>query len=186
MNEEMKAAVVVYSETGFTRRYAGWIAEETGLEVVELKRLLSDKRTGYDLLVFGSGVYGGELGGKKDIIKAIRRNPDARVICFAVGLSPAGEETARKVRDATFGGKISCPVFFLPGGLDKERLNSSRKTELFLYRMMMKRQPDQSEAIRCLLKRTDSSCDLTDRAAIASLTEKINVCLEAEKGNVTL
>lgn len=182
----MKAAIIVYSETGFTRRYANWIAEETGLEVVELKRLLSDKKTGYDLLVFGSGVYGGELGGKRDILKAIRQNPDAKVLCFAVGLSPAGEETVRKVRNSTFGEKVSCPMYFFPGGLDRERMNSSRKTELFLYRMMMKRQPDQNETIRCLLKRTDSSCDLTDRAAIAPLTEKINGCLEAEKGKATL
>lgn len=181
----MKAAIIVYSETGFTRRYANWIAEETGLEVVELKRLVSDKGGEYDLLVFGSPVYGSELGGKRDILKAIRRSPNAKVLCFAVGLTPAGEEAVRKVKNATFGEKVSCPMYFFPGGLDKERLSSSRKTELFLYRMMMKRQPDQSKTIQCLLERTDSSCDLTDRAAIVPLTEKINACLEAEKGKET-
>ena len=181
-HKDMKAAIIVYSETGFTRRYADWIAEETGLEVLELnKKFLSDKDMGYDLLVFGSPVYGGELGGRRGILRTIRRNPDAQVLCFAVGLSPVNEETAKKVKNAAFGGEVSCPVFFFPGGLDKDRLEPSRRTELFLYRMMMKRQPDKSETIRHLLKQTENSCDLTDRAAIAPLTQQINTCLRQRK-----
>lgn len=49
----MRAVVVYASQTGFTRRYAEWIAEELGGEAVPVERADGIDAGSYDAVVFG-------------------------------------------------------------------------------------------------------------------------------------
>ena len=49
----MKTVVIYNSQTGFTKRYAEWIAEETGADCFELNEAKKKSMDEYDAIVFG-------------------------------------------------------------------------------------------------------------------------------------
>jgi len=169
----MKAKIFYVSETGFTRRYAQWIAEETGLEAVDSWREGDPAIQDCAMLVIGSPVYGGEICGKNRLKKLLRANKNAKKLIFLTGLAPENPQRLRELcrHDLGMGEDIS--LWYFPGGLDKEKLAPSRRTELFLYRVMMKRTRDRTDTIAQLLRRTENSCDLTDREYIRTLTDAV-------------
>ena len=51
----MKTIVIYNSQTGFTKRYAQWIAEEINADCVELSIAKNTDLDSYDAIVFGCG-----------------------------------------------------------------------------------------------------------------------------------
>lgn len=49
----MKTIVIYNSQTGFTKRYAGWIAEAAGADCLELSAAKRRSLESYDAIVFG-------------------------------------------------------------------------------------------------------------------------------------
>ena len=58
----MKTIVIFNSQTGFTRRYAEWIAEATGADFMELSLAKQKDLTAYEAVIFGGWACGGEIG----------------------------------------------------------------------------------------------------------------------------
>lgn len=73
----MKAVVVYSSKTGFTKKYAQWIAEDLSLEAYELEESdnLKEVLSGVDTLIFGGGLYAIGINGLKNCSMKIRKNP---------------------------------------------------------------------------------------------------------------
>ena len=86
----MKRIVVYQSGTGFTAKYAGWIAEELGCEVKEYKKVKPDELAGFDQVIYGGWILGGMVFGY-DKIKALNLK---NVVVFGVGMSFPDEEAA--------------------------------------------------------------------------------------------
>ena len=170
----MNALILVSSETGYTRKYADWISEITGFPVYE-----SDVKSGIDfseqdIIIFGSPIYGGELLGKKMLKKILKQTDTTKIICFATGIYPWSASYEKKLRKNVLENEEpDVSFYYFTGGLDKEKLKSSRKTELFLYRMMMKRHPDREEKEAILLERTDHSGDYTDKEMLKPLLDEL-------------
>ena len=57
----MKTIVIYNSQTGFTKRYAQWIAEAAGAECVELEAARRCNYDDYDAIVFGSWACAGGI-----------------------------------------------------------------------------------------------------------------------------
>ena len=170
----MDGVILVSSETGFTKKYADWISEETGFAVSSPDSSAKLIPSNVNIIIFGSPIYGGELKKQKLLRRLLDEAGDTKIICFATGLYPADEALEKRLRDRFIGKNRSDAAFYyLPGGLDKEKLKPARKTELFLYRMMMNRHPDKGEAERIFLKRTGDSADYTDRGLLKPLLEDI-------------
>lgn len=62
----MKTIVIFNSQTGFTRRYAEWIAEATGADFMELSLAKQKDLTAYEAVIFGDGLR--------------RRNPQPQLV----------------------------------------------------------------------------------------------------------
>ena len=76
----MKSIVVYKSGTGFTEKYAGWIADELKCEAVELKDFKKFSPSDFDLVVFGGWIMGGCLMGF-DKIKVLNLKKEKK--CFS-------------------------------------------------------------------------------------------------------
>ena len=50
----MKTIVIYNSQTGFTKRYAQWIAEAAGADCVELSEAKKKSMDSYEAIIFGS------------------------------------------------------------------------------------------------------------------------------------
>ena len=91
----MKKVVIYQSGTGFTAKYAGWIAERLGCEAKEYKSMNSKELTDYDLVIYGGWILGGMVFGYDKIKKLNLKN----VIVFGVGMTVPSEELAIKIAE---------------------------------------------------------------------------------------
>ena len=56
-----KTAVIYNSQTGFTKRYAGWISEALSCECFELKAVKNKDFKDYDRIIFGGWACAGSV-----------------------------------------------------------------------------------------------------------------------------
>ena len=131
----MKIIIIYNSKTGFTKKYAHWIAEELNCNVLPYDEFLQADKTDItknDIIIFGSGILAGKIW-HLDKIKthfASHKN----LIIFATGATPAAEtETITKVwaSNLTEDEAKRIPHFYMQSGLNYEKMG-------FLNRLVMK------------------------------------------------
>jgi menaquinone-dependent protoporphyrinogen IX oxidase len=166
-----KILILVSSQTGFTMRYADWISEETGADIMRLEEVSDDSVRPYRIIVFGCPIYGNEYHRMRKCREIQKRHPDKKFIFFATGIYPATEKTLGRIQRNNFGNEKDVALFYFPGGLKKEKLTGSQRALLGIYKVMMKRRDDLSEDDRTVLKRMGVSGDYTDRSYIDPLIQ---------------
>ena len=84
----MKAVVIYKSKTGYTKKYAEWIAEDLACESRSIKGVKLDDLKNYGLVIYGGGVYAGMIAGLGKVKNWMEKSPDKTWIIFATGASP--------------------------------------------------------------------------------------------------
>ena len=143
----MKAIILFESKSGFSEKYARWIAEAPGCIASRLSDFDPADLAKYDTVVFGGGLYAVGINGMKKFRELMRR-PEAagkRVAVFATGASPAKEEVLAKVRDANLSEeeRNKFKFFYLRGGFDYSRLNKTDKLAMSLLKLKIKLTPEK-------------------------------------------
>jgi menaquinone-dependent protoporphyrinogen IX oxidase len=171
----MKAIVLYRSLSGFTKRYAEWIAEDLGADLYDCRergiRPLSD----YDLVVHCGSLHRGGING----IEVVKRNLVAlagkRVVVLVVGGSANREGIAEEVLAANFTEeqRMRVRLFYLRGGFDLRKLNMKNRILMALkIRQLRKKEAESLEADeRDLLAAYANPADVTDRAGIRPLVD---------------
>lgn len=163
----MNKLVVYQSETGFTRLYAQWIAEALGCPARPAGEVTEAELAGTGLIIFGGWLMGSRIMG----LEKIRRAAPQRLVVFAVGITPAGPETAEQTRRQNHLGAL--PFFYLEGGLRKERLGLIKRAMLGMVKTSLARKGEKSAQDLLLLSRLDASCDCTDRQSLQPLLDSV-------------
>lgn len=60
---DIKKIVVYKSRTGFTEKYAHWIAEDLHCDAVSLEKISASQMSRYDVIIFGGGIHAGRSMG---------------------------------------------------------------------------------------------------------------------------
>ena len=81
-------AVVYCSQTGFTKRYAEWLAEELGCTAIPYARRSGIDLSKTDVLVFCSWFHAASIKGATWFKRAMRENPALQVAVLATGATP--------------------------------------------------------------------------------------------------
>ena len=89
----MKKIVVYQSGTGFTAKYAGWIAQDLDCEAKEYKNVNPSELAGFDMVIYGGWIFGGMVVGF-DKIKALNLK---NVVVFGVGITVPSAEITEKL-----------------------------------------------------------------------------------------
>lgn len=170
----MSGRIGTISFSGFTRRYADWIAEETGLSVCDLREIRNiDIEDPY--LLVGVPVHGQELCEIRKIRKLIReKDPEKQLILYATGLRCDDENVKENILKYNFNDLRPDAFFYFTGGLDKDRLATNDRMFLRLQQMMISRHPDCTESDEELLFRMKNGGDYTDRQQISPLIDYLN------------
>lgn len=95
----MKTIVIYHSKTGFTKRYAEWIAEAAGADCLELSVAKKKDLNKYETIVFGGWACAGNISKINWFKDNIDKWADRKLIVFCVGGNPIGNpliETALK------------------------------------------------------------------------------------------
>ena len=165
----MKAIVVFRSKTGYTKRYAKWIAEELGCDIKE-NASFSDI-AGYDTVICGGGVYTGGVNGAKLITGNLDKLSGKKLVLFAVGANAGSDKDVKPMwnRILTDEQQKTVGHFYLRGGFD---MNKLRGMDKFLMKMMkshLEKKKEKTPQTMELLEMFGNAGDFSDRENIRDL-----------------
>lgn len=172
----MKTVVVYTSQTGFTKRYAQWIAQAAGADCLELSAAKGRDLSGYEAIIFGGWARAGGICGLNWFKDNLGRWAGKKLIVFCVGGSPANSPEVGPALERNFSGeqRKQVSVFYCPGGFNYEKMPLASKLMMKLFIKMLKSRRGQTEAEREMVKMISSSYDISDKAYIQPILD----CLE--------
>lgn len=172
----MKTIVIYNSQTGFTKRYAQWIAEAAGADCFELSAAKKKDLTAYEAIIFGSWACAGSISKISWFRGNIDKWADKKLIAFCVGASPIENpeiETALKqIFNESEQQKVN--IFYCPGGFSYEKMSAPSKLMMKLFIKTLRAKKDKTEEEQAMIKMISQSYDISDRKYI----EPILNCLE--------
>ncbi|MFH5835931.1 flavodoxin domain-containing protein [Proteiniclasticum sp. C24MP] len=180
----MKAAVVYSSKTGFTRKYAHWIAEDLSLEAYDLKYDLNEVKnlkevlSGIDTLIFGGGLYAIGINGLKKVMDEDQVDGIPNVFVFCTGLSLRSEEVQREIFENNLKDveKKNVKLYYYRGGFDFRKLSFIDRLLMRLMKlkidMKKKKRPLTSDE-KGMLAVFHRQVDFTDRELIRDLVQEV-------------
>lgn len=172
----MKDEIVIYrSLSGFSEKYARWIAEDFECECVPYGEISKEELLKYRCVVFGGYVRFEKMDAAKEIAEFISGLPD--VVLYIVGATPMTDRIAtgymlrRTYRQSKYFQFV--PHFYLQGGMAIDRLG---RMERFLVRIMIfiiKYLPFATKDMKDAGERMGHSADFSNRANISALVEYV-------------
>ncbi len=172
----MKTIVIYNSQTGFTKRYAQWIAEAAGADCLELSKAKGKSLDEYEAVVFGSWACAGSVSKINWFKGNIDKWTNKKLIAFCVGASPIDSPQIEQSLKNNFNEaqmkKVS--VFYCPGGFNYEKMSAVSRLMMKMFIKSLKAKKDKTEEDEEMIKMISASYDISDRKYI----EPILKCLE--------
>lgn len=172
----MKTVVIYNSQTGFTKRYARWIAEAAGADCLELSTAKNKNMDSYEAIVFGGWACAGSISKLNWFKSNIDKWAGKKLIAFCVGGSPIDNPEIEPALKQNFKEseleKVS--VFYCPGGFNYEKMSTPSKLMMKLFIKTLKAKKNKTEEEQEMIKMISTSYDISDKKYI----EPILKCLE--------
>lgn len=164
----MNAVIVYASQTGFTKKYADWLAESLGAEALELNAAKAKEDTffdKYDAVIFGGWANMGKVTGASWLLSRMDKWKAKKLAVFCVGASPADGPHVDEMIDKIFTQEQSkfARAFYCPGGLNYEKLSFGGKIAMKAFAAMMKKKKAETEAEKFMSESLSKSFDIADK-----------------------
>lgn len=172
----MKGIIIYKSRTGFTQRYAQWISEELKYDIESYQDIRKDSIEQYDLVIYGGNLYAGKIDGLAKIKDLVSNNKKCRLMVFATGASPAeAEEEIDKVWSENLSAEElkEVPHFYMPGGLNYEKMGFVDRTLMRIFSKMMEKKKDKTASDEECAKAITASYDISSKDYIKPLVKYI-------------
>lgn len=160
----MKTIVIYNSQTGFTKRYAEWIAEKANAECMEYSKAKKTDLENYDAIIFGGWAMAGSITKIKWFKKNISKWKGKKLIAFCVGASPIDSPDVNDFLANSFTEDEfkSVKVFYCPGGLNYEKMSNSSKVMMKMFVKMLNSKKEKTEEDLKMIKMISGSYDISD------------------------
>lgn len=169
----MKTIVIYNSQTGFTKRYAGWIAEATGADCLELSEAKRESMDAYEAIVFGGWACAGSISKLNWFKGNIDKWSDKILIAFCVGGSPIDNPEIEPALNRNFNEsqlkKVS--IFYCPGGFNYEEMSAPSKLMMKMFIKTLKAKKNKTEEEQEMIKMISRSYDISDKKYIEPILE---------------
>lgn len=169
----MKTLVIYHSQTGFTKRYAEWIAEAAGADCLALSAAKGKSLDTYEAIVFGSWACAGRISKLNWFKDNVDKWMDKKLIVFCVGASPIENpeiEQFLKKNLEEYGLK-KADAFYCPGGFNYEKMSVPSKLVMKMFIKMLKAKKDKTDVEREMVKMISASYDISDKKYIEPVLE---------------
>ncbi len=172
----MKTAVIYNSQTGFTKRYALWIADAAGADCFALSEAKRKNMDAYGTIVFGGWACAGGISKLRWFKGNMDRWAGKKLIVFCVGGSPADSPEIEPAlrRNFTDSEREKISVFYCPGGFNYEKMSAPSKLMMKMFIKTLKGKKEQTKEEKETVKMISSSYDISDKKYI----EPILACLQ--------
>ena len=169
----MKTIVIYNSQTGFTKRYAEWIAEAAGADCLEFSEAKRKSMDTYEAIVFGGWAHAGSISRLNWFKGNIDKWADKKLIAFCVGGSPIDNpeiDIALK-RNFNESEQKKVKTFYCPGGFNYEKMPTPSKLMMKMFVKTLKAKKDKTEAEEIMAKMISSSYDISDKKYIEPILQ---------------
>lgn len=172
----MKTIVIYNSQTGFTKRYAQWIAEAAGADCFELSEAKKKNLAAYEAIIFGGWACAGGISKLSWFKGNIDKWAVKKLIAFCVGGSPIDSPDIEPALKRNFNESElkRVRVFYCPGGFNYEKMSAPSKLMMKMFIKALKAKKCKTEAEEEMIKMISSSYDISDQKYIEPILE----CLE--------
>lgn len=172
----MKAIVIYNSQTGFTKRYAQWTAEETKAECLELSATKKKDLSACEVIIFGGWARGGSISKINWFKSNMDKWKDKKLIVFCVGAGPIDNPEIEPALKQNFSDteleKVN--LFYCPGGINYEKMPVSSKLMMKMFLNMLTAKKNKTDTELEMIKMLSTSYDISDKKYI----EPILQCLK--------
>lgn len=172
----MKGIIVYKSKYGATKKYAEWLADATGFDIIEVSDAKVSFLRDYDVLVFGGGVYATGVPMVRFLKKNIKALSDKKIIVFCDGASPYEENAFKEVKEHVMTGELQkIPFFYCRGAWNMEAMNiADRNLCKLLQKAVAKKDPKDYEIWEAaLVEAGRNTKDWTDKAYLKPIIDEI-------------
>lgn len=172
----MKTIVIYHSQTGFTKRYAKWIADAAGADCLDLSEAKKKNLDKYNAIIFGGFACAGSISKLGWFKSHIEQWADKKLIAFCVGASPIDspdiEPALKQNFNETQWKKVN--VFYCPGGLNYEKMSVPSRLMMKLFLKTLDAKKVKTEAEQEMVKMIAASYDISDKQYIEPILNCLN------------
>ena len=173
----MKSIVIYNSQTGFTKKYAEWIAETAACEAVDIKMASKINLFEYDALVFGSWCKAGHIQNVKWFKNIMPELAEAgkKLFVYFVGASPADSPGVPVTKDINFtkAQQEIVKLFYCPGGINYDNMGFCSKLAMKLLIKGMKAKKNPTEDELRIIRTLSQNYDITDKKYVEEIIAEI-------------
>lgn len=169
----MKTIVIYNSQTGFTKRYAEWIAEATGADCLELSAAKKKNLTTYEAIILGGWACAGRINKISWFKGNIDKWTDKKLIAFCVGASPIDNPEIEVALRQNFNEPELKKVktFYCPGGFNYEKMSVPSKLMMKMFLKTLKAKKEKTTEEQIMIKMISSSYNISDKKYIEPILQ---------------
>ena len=163
----MKTLIIYTSQTGFTKKYAEWLAEKMSGDLLEQKdarKKPAEYFEDYDAICYGGWVMAANIVKVKWFLEKAAGWKNKRLAVFCVGGSPNDNPDldAFLKNVLTEEQKTYIKVFYCQGGFNYEKMNGPSRIAMKMFVSALKKKKDATEDEKMAIEKMSSSYDISD------------------------
>ncbi len=175
-----KKIVVYKSKTGFTEKYARWIADDLGCDAICLEKISISELTQYDVVIFGGGIHAGTINGIKFIKNNLSLFKDKKIIVFATGATPPIQEEIERFRKTNIPVGEDIEFFYFQSGMNYAKMHGTDRVLMGVLKTVLKMKKNKSDIEQGTVDAIQNSYDYSDHIQIDPLINFVNTIKLAE------
>ena len=171
----MKYSVLYTSKTGFTKKYADWIAEDLGCSAVSAEKCEESIIDDAECIIYGGWIKAGRIQGLGRIKKAAE-DRGKKFAVFAVGAAGSDmKDVIDKMWLQNFTEEeLSDTVhFYFEGGLDYAKMGFVNRSMMYMMKKMLSKDKASQGEDDWMIERIKSDFDNTDKGSTAAFVDLV-------------
>ena len=170
----MEINIYYNSKTGFTKKYASWIADELKCSIFPYKDFRKSVISESSIVIFGSRIYAGKIE-YLNKVKACFSNK-RNIIIFVTGATPLSETAAiEKIWATNFtdNEKKDIPHFYMQSGLDYAKMGFIDLIMMKILAKFIGRKKNKNETEKGIEQAIKKSYDVSSKEHITPLLKYV-------------
>jgi menaquinone-dependent protoporphyrinogen IX oxidase len=166
-----KVLVLFKSKTGFSERYARWIADDLQCDLANLAGFNKESLSEYALVIYGAGIFAGQIRDIGKIKRWMEAFPEKTWVVFATGATPSKEKYEELIFQSNFrkGEVRPAHFYYLIAGINYEKMSVIDRLLMRFLTFLTSRKTGKSQPSK------QTSVDLSNRGYIEELLRYVRL-----------
>ena len=172
----MKTLIIYTSQTGFTKKYADWLAQKTGGDLLDLKDAQKKNDAffeGFEAIVYGGWVMAASVVKVKWFLNRAASWKGKKLAIYCVGGSPNDNPDVEVMLKNMLNDEQReyIRAFYCQGGFNYERMNAPSRLAMKMFVSALKKKKDPTEEEKIMTEMVAKSYDISDEKYLEPLIE---------------